>query len=85
MKKNEFNGEIFNLGSGKPIKIKDLINKICKFIKKGKPKFGIVNLRKDEPLKLFADTKKTKKLLKWRPKYTLESGLLKTISHYRKN
>ncbi len=84
MKKNSFDGEIFNLGTGNPVKIKDLINKICKIIKKGKPNFGVINLRKDEPLKLFANMRKVKKLLKWEPKYSLQSGLLKTIDYYKK-
>ena len=84
MKKNGFDGEIFNLGTGNPVKIKDLINKICKIIKKGKPNFGVINLRKDEPLKLFANMRKVKKLLKWEPKYSLQSGLLKTIGYYKK-
>ena len=34
------NGEIFNVGSGKPIQIKFLINKIVSQLKNGKPLFG---------------------------------------------
>ena len=84
MKKNSYDGEIFNLGTGNPIKIKDLIKKICKIIKKGKPNFGVINLRRDEPLKLFANINKVKKLLKWTPKYNLQYGLSKTIDYYKK-
>ena len=39
-------GEIINIGSGKPIKIKKLILKICKISKGGRPQFGIIPLRK---------------------------------------
>ena len=40
------NGEIINIGSGKPIKIKYLINYIRKLIGKGKPQFGKIKKKK---------------------------------------
>lgn len=82
LKHKNTNGEIINIGSGKPIQVKYLINLICKFIKKGKPIFGKIQLRKDEILRLYPNIKKAKKLLRWTPKTNLKSGLLKTIRFY---
>ena len=48
LKNKNSSGEIFNIGSGKPIKVKNLILKICKIIGHGKPEFGVIKLRKDE-------------------------------------
>ncbi len=76
------NGEIINIGSGKPKKIKYLINKIKSIAKGGEPDFGKIKLRKDEILKLFPDISKAKKILKWKPQVRFESGLKKTIKYY---
>ena len=81
-KKN--NGEIFNVGSGKPIQIKYLINKVIKYLKSGKANFGKINYRKNESMSLYPNIFKIKKKLKWRPKISLDLGLKKTIKFYRK-
>lgn len=74
---------IYNLGSGKYIKVKNIILKIKKIIKKGNPKFGILKMRNDEPIKLFPCIKKIRKDLLWKPKVSLHQGIIKTIKHYR--
>ncbi len=79
------NGEVINIGSGKPIKIRSLILKIKNLIGKGKPKFSKIQIRSDEPVKLYPDILKAKRLLNWNPKVTLEQGLNKTINFYKKN
>ncbi len=84
LKNKESNGHIINICSGSPVKIKFIINKICKKIKKGKPIFGKIALRPDEPLKLYSNYQKAKKLLGWRPKIKLEAGINKTIKFYEK-
>ena len=48
LKSKKINGEIFNIGSGRPIKIKKVINQICKKIGRGKPQFGKIKYRKGE-------------------------------------
>ena len=48
----------------------------------GNPKFGKIKLRKDETNKLYPNIKKARKLLKWKPKIKLNSGLKKTINYY---
>ncbi len=78
-------GEIFNIGSGKPIKVKNLILKICKLIGRGKPKFGIIKFRKDEIKKLYPSIEKAKSILGWKPMVNINLGLKKTINYYKKN
>lgn len=77
-------GQIINLGSGKPIKIKKVIQKICNIIKLGKPEFGKIKYRQDEIMRLYPNINKAKKLLNWKPKVDLTIGLKKTINFYKK-
>jgi nucleoside-diphosphate-sugar epimerase len=77
-------GEIFNVGSGKPIKLKIIINKIKKHVKGGKPIFGTKKLRKDEINTVYPNINKTKKIFKWYPKTSINNGLLKTVKFYKK-
>lgn len=73
---------VFNVGCGKPISVRTVINKIKFFIKKGKPLFGKIKMRKDETLISYPKISKINKALKWKPKTTLETGLKKTINFY---
>ena len=76
-------GEIINIGSGNPIKVKELILKICKQTKLGKPIFGKIKFRKDEIVNLYPNIKKAKKYLGWYPKIKLDNGLKKTIIFFK--
>ena len=77
-------GQIFNLGSGKPQKIKNIIKKIVKIINSGIPNYGKIKLRKDEIIKLYPDISKIKTKLNWKPKISFNNGLIKTIKYYEK-
>lgn len=83
-KNNKINGEILNIGSGKPRQVKNLINTVVKKIRGGIPNFGLVQLRKDEVLKFYPDIRKARKLLKWKPKTSFNIGIKKTIKFYEK-
>ena len=76
-------GEIINIGSGRPIKIRGLIKKIVHLTGGGKPEFGQIPLRRDETKKNFPDISKAKKILKWKNKINLLMGLKKTIKSYK--
>lgn len=84
-KNKEANNKIINAASGKPIKVKNIINFIQKKIKKGKPDFGKLKLRKDEPKKLYAKNDLAKKLFNWKQKVNLNKGIGLTINFYKKN
>jgi len=75
-------GEIINIGSGKPRKIKNIIENIKKILKGGYPLFGRIKLRKDEILKVYPNINKAKNKINWRPKISFERGLKSTIKFY---
>ncbi|MBD1134942.1 NAD(P)-dependent oxidoreductase [Pelagibacterales bacterium SAG-MED47] len=83
LKNQNFIGEIFNVGSGKPQVLKKIISLIKKNIKKGNPKFGKIKLRKDEILNLYPNISKVKKKFNWSPKINFNTGLKKTIKFYK--
>ena len=78
-------GKIFNLGTGRPIQVKKLILFIKNTIKKGKPEFGKVKLRRGESIKIFPSIKKIENTLKWKLKSNFYNKLKKTINYYKKN
>jgi len=81
-KQKEF--KIYNIGSGKPIKLKLLIKTILNKIKKGKPNFNKLKTRIEETKVLYPSINKIRKSLNWRPKIDLNIGLDKTINYYYK-
>ena len=83
LKNKNVNGEILNIGFGRPTKVKNLINKIVKLSKKGKPIFSKLKFRNDEIQRLYPSIKKAKKLMNWSPKVSLDLGLKKTIKFYK--
>tara|TARA_Y100001935_G_C17304192_1_gene511192 strand:+ start:2075 stop:3001 length:927 start_codon:yes stop_codon:yes gene_type:complete len=75
-------GEIFNLCTGKPIRVKEIIRFIKKKIKKGNPKFGLIPLRKDEVTKFYGNPKKIRSFFNWKHKINIQKGLTQTIAFY---
>tara|TARA_R110000824_G_scaffold153926_23_gene325807 strand:+ start:554 stop:1501 length:948 start_codon:yes stop_codon:yes gene_type:complete len=74
--------QLFNVGRGHAIKIKDLVHKIIEC--SGKKLKIVYDLSKPSvPTSLFLDCSKAKKKLGWVPKYSLEEGLKKTLDWYR--
>lgn len=82
LKKRNFKNGIYNVGYGSPIKVKRVIEKIVKIINKGKPLYGALKMRKDEPNLLYPNINKIKKIFKWRPRISLNDGLKRTIKFY---
>ena len=75
--------DIFNVGLGQFVSIKDLVDKII--LK------GIINLKVKHDLSkpsintsISLDCSKAKKILGWEPKYSLDEGIVKTIDWYKK-
>ena len=75
-------GQIINIGSGKPRKIRSVIEDVKKISKGGYPQYGTFKLRKFEILKLYPNIKKAKKIINWRPKISFRKGLRSTIKYY---
>lgn len=76
-------GEVINLGSGDPISIRKVIERVQQLIGRGNPEFGRVPMRPGENPALYADVSKARRLLAWAPAFTLDAGLADTIDHYR--
>jgi len=77
-------GNIINIGSGKPKKIKNIINFISNYLKSGFPEFGKIKIRTNETNLTYPKILKAKKVLHWEPKINFYEGLTKTIRTYKK-
>lgn len=79
-------GESINIGTGKAISIKDLVGKIAKITNyDGQIKWNCFPKRALEIPKLQVDNTKAQRLLKWRPKITLDEGLKITATYFKKD
>jgi UDP-glucuronate 4-epimerase len=74
--------EIFNLGNNNPIELLKLIEIIEKNLNKKALK-NMLPLQKGEVLKTYADISKSKKLLNFSPKVSIEEGMEKFIKWYK--
>ncbi|MFZ5801199.1 MAG: NAD-dependent epimerase/dehydratase family protein, partial [Candidatus Omnitrophota bacterium] len=79
------NGEVYNLGSGKPVSVAEATKLIVKIAGTGKVEF--VPFPKDKAAieigDYYADYTKFRQALGWQPQVSLEEGLEKTIKFYR--
>ncbi len=82
LKKKQLSSGIYNVGYGKSILVKNVIKKVNAIIKKGKPNFGKIKMRKDEIVNLYPDIKKIKNTFNWKPKVNIAEGLKKTINYH---
>lgn len=77
-------GEVLNIGTGKPTTIIDLAEMIIKLYgKEGKLTPQFLPEIPQEIRHRFLDISKMMRLLGSRPKYKLEDGLKETIEYYR--
>jgi len=75
-------GQIINIGSGKPKKIKTIIETIRQISKGGHPQYGKIEFREDEISKLYPSIKKIKTIIDWKPNISFAKGLKSTIEAY---
>jgi CDP-glucose 4,6-dehydratase len=74
-------GEAFNFSSGYNLSVLDLIEKISKVTGK-KCEYKILDNQKNEIPKQSLNFEKATKILKWKPKYTFEEGIIETHGWY---
>jgi nucleoside-diphosphate-sugar epimerase len=82
---NRVDGKIINIGSGDPIRIRKVIEKVQQYIGKGSPQYGQIDYRLGENMALYGDIEQARELLNWEPLITLEEGLKKTIESIRRS
>jgi len=76
--------ELFNVGIGKAISVKDVVNKII--IHSGKDLKIVHDLTKPTiPTSLFLDCTKSKEILDWEAETDLDTGIIKTLKWYKEN
>ena len=76
---------IFNFGGHSKVTTLDLVNLIMQLSGKKNIKVEIItDSRRNEIKEQYVSSDKAKKILQWKPTYTLEEGLTRTIKWYRK-
>ena len=80
----EARGEVINVGSGIPYRIRDVVDIIQKCVEdRGTVKVGALPYRKGEGMECFCDNLKLKRLTGWFPRVSLEEGLRLTVEWYK--
>ncbi len=78
--------EIFNIGSGQRLQIRDVIETIAGLLDgQAYLKIGARPMRAGEPPSMIADIRKAKEHLDWQPAVSLKEGLKKTIDWWLEN
>lgn len=78
-------GELFNLGCGEEVSMRDLATKVLALL--GDPitaDFGALPERPTEIWRMYADSSKARERLAWAPRTSLDEGLTRTIDWYRR-
>jgi len=84
IEKQENSYELFNVGVGKAVQVKDVVNKIITH--SGKNLEIVHDLSKPTiPTSLFLDCTKAKEKLDWEVETDLDTGIIKTLNWYKEN
>ena len=81
--REDVKGNVFNFGTGEPISVFNLLNKISYLSGKPDIKPKILGKAKNEIDRQYLAINKAKKRLNWKPQYTIEEGLKETILWYK--
>lgn len=77
-------GEIYNVGTGLPRKVADIVEIIQKYLGNDSVvRRGALPYRKGEGMEAFGSNEKMKQLTGWTPVVSLEEGLKKTVEWYK--
>tara|TARA_B100000900_G_scaffold412769_1_gene435226 strand:- start:12 stop:953 length:942 start_codon:yes stop_codon:yes gene_type:complete len=76
--------EIYNCGSGSPIKVKELVKKVVKISGKDL-KINYNKSKPSIPFNMYLNTKKAFKEIGWKPKIDINLGIKKTIKWWEEN
>ena len=75
--------QLVNLGNPQEITILELAEKILE-LTKSKSKIQHTPKQEDDPIRRSPDISRAGQQLKWKPKVSLEDGLVTTIEYFRK-
>lgn len=74
-------GEAFNFSNEEPLSVLDIVNKVLAVMNSDLEPI-ILNEAKNEIKNQYLSAVKARSLLKWKPIYSWDSGLKKTVSWY---
>jgi len=80
--KLKFFGEAFNFSNEKPISVLELVKTIYGLMGK-KPAYKVLGVEKYEIRHQYLTSSKAKRILDWKPRYSLKQGLKETIEWYK--
>jgi UDP-glucose 4-epimerase len=81
----DVNGELFNIGGGEEISMRDVATQILEIMGNPiEPQFGALPERPTEIMRMYCDSSKARERLGWEPSHSLRNGLEKTIEWYRR-
>lgn len=78
-------GEIYNISTGEEWKNIDVVKKILEITGKGEDLIEYVKDRPGHDRRYALDSKKLRNELGWKPQYSFEEGLKKTIAWFKEN
>jgi CDP-glucose 4,6-dehydratase len=81
MLKKGISGEAFNFSDEKPLSVVNMVNEIYRRLGT-KPDYAILNKANFEIKQQFLCSEKARRMLGWKPVYTLQRGLEETIQWY---
>lgn len=84
MQNKKVKGIAINFGSGKPITVLNLVKKMLKINNNNSTFYIIKNKVKNEIKDQYSGYQLAKETIHWKPKISLEEGLVKTFSWYKK-
>lgn len=83
MDNGKLSGEAFNFSNEIQISVLDLVNRLLKLMRKEKLEPIILDRGQGEIVHQYLSAQKAKNILGWKPKYTLDEGLIATIKWYK--
>ncbi len=82
MDRPEVLGEAFNFSNEIQVPVLEMVRKILNFMNKPQLEPTVLNQAQNEIKHQYLSAEKARRLLDWKPSYTLEQGLLETIDWY---
>ena len=81
-RKEEIDGEYFNIGTGSPVSFNNVVEKLNKALGTDIEPKHVENPRDKYFKRQKADNSRSRELLGWEPQYSFEEGLEESVSYY---
>lgn len=76
-------GRVVNVGSGEPVAIRAMVERVVTLVGAGRPRFGEIPYRAGENMALYPCTRLAREVLHWQASTCLDDGLARTIGALR--